>query len=359
MAARFFYMDFAQPKNIQQPNNFNMIRLLLAFYVFLWHFVELSGVDTNLLFIEGPDCVRGFFVISGFLIYSSYCKSSSLKSYFIKRARRIMPSYFFIIIFFAVALAFVSSLPVSEYFGAHWIRYLTSNLVFSNFVEPTLPGVFGQNNMDVVNGSLWTIKIELMCYVALPLLIFLCRKIKINPFLFFGAVIVLSIVYTFVCYRLSAGTGDLRYAVYARQIGGQMAYFVMGMMLYELFHLVTRHRYKLFAIGVAALVLAYLVPVTGSVIKPFALGLIVIPGAFIGRWGFWLGPTDISYDLYLLHFPVVQLFVHFKVAEYTGVAVALALCAATVIVLSSLSWHFVGKRFLRRGSARVTVGKTV
>lgn len=352
-------MDFAQPKNIQQPNNFNMIRLLLAFYIFIWHFVELSGVHTDLLFIDGPDCVRGFFVISGFLIYSSYCRSSSLKSYLIKRGRRILPSYFFIIIFFAVALALVSSLPVSEYFGAHWVRYLTSNLVFSNFVEPTLPGVFEQNNMAVVNGSLWTIKIELMCYIALPVLLFVCRKIKINPFLFFGGIIVLSIIYTFVCNRLSADTGDVRYAIYARQIGGQMAYFVTGMMLYELLHLVTRHRYKLLAIGVVALVVAYVMPVTGAVIKPFALGLIVIPGAFIGRWGFWLGSTDISYDFYLLHFPVVQLFIHFKVAEYTSVAAALALCAATVIVLSSLSWHFVGKRFLRRGTGKVAVGKAI
>lgn len=88
-------MEFAAPKNIQQPNNFNALRLILALYVFLCHFVDLSAIDTPLMFLDGPDAVRGFFVISGFLIYSSYCRSSSLKSYFIKRGRRIFPSYFF------------------------------------------------------------------------------------------------------------------------------------------------------------------------------------------------------------------------------------------------------------------------
>ncbi len=352
--ARFLNMEFAAPKNIQQPNNFNALRLILALYVFLCHFVDLSAIDTPLLFLDGPDAVRGFFVISGFLIYSSYCRSSSLKSYFIKRGRRIFPSYFFIVIFFSVALFFVSSLTLSEYFGKDWLRYLLSNMAFSNFMQPTLPGVFEGNHIDVVNGSLWTIKIELMCYIALPLLLFLCRKSRINPFLFFGGVIVLSIVYSFVCDMLLRSTGDIRYAVYARQIAGQLAYFVMGMMLYELLHLVIMHRYKLLVAGVALLALAYMVPAAGSAIKPFAISFIVLPAAFIGRWGFWLGSTDISYDFYLLHFPVLQLFVHFKVAESTGVVPALFIALATVTVLSLASWHLVGKRFLvRRRQAEV------
>ncbi len=351
-------MNFGTPKDIQQPNNFNMIRLFLAFYVFCVHFVVLSAVDTNLLFIYGPDCVRGFFVISGFLIYSSYCRSSSLKSYFIKRGRRILPSYFFIVLFFSIVLFFVSSLSVSEYFGRDWVRYLTYNLTFSNFKEPTLPGVFTENDFDAVNGSLWTIKIELMCYVALPVLLYLCRKIKMNPFIFFGGVILLSLIYSFVCDTLFAGTGDEKYAIYGRQIGGQLAYFIMGIMLYELLHLVMAHKYKLFAIGVIALVCAYLIPTVACFVKPFAIALIVIPAAFMGRWGFWLGSTDISYDFYLLHFPVVQLFVHFKVVESVGAVPAFLLALATVVTLSSLSWYFIGKPFLKRKKLRPVIEKS-
>lgn len=345
-------MTFGTPRDIQQPNNFNMLRLVLALYIFLCHSVSTNEIDTNLLFIHGPDCVRGFFVISGFLIYSSYCRSSSLKSYFIKRGRRILPSYFFVIIFFAVALAFVSTLSAGEFFGSHWLRYLGSNLVFANYSEPTLPGVFTDNPIPVVNGSLWTVKVEIMCYLALPLLLFICRKIKVNPYLFFGSIILLSIVYSLLCDYMLKSTGEERFAVYARQIGGQMAYFTLGMMLYEFLHVVMRHRYKLLAAGLIVYVAAYFIPDLSTILKPFAIALIVIPVAFIGRWGFFLGDTDISYDFYLIHFPVVQVFAQYQLADRWGALPALIASLAIVLVLASLSWHFVGKRFLKRSSVR-------
>lgn len=345
-------MTFAASKNIQQPNNFNMLRLILALYIFLVHFVAVHDFDTNLLFIPGPDCVRGFFVISGFLIYSSYCRSSSLKSFFIKRGRRILPSYFFVVIFFAVALAFVSTLPAGDYFGGHWLRYLVANLTFTNYSEPTLPGVFADNHISAVNGSLWTIKVEIMCYIALPLLLFLCRKTKVNPFLFFGVVILLSIAYTFFCNHMLGVTGDPRYVIYARQIGGQMAYFVLGMMLYELLHIVMNHRYKLLAAGIVAYIIVYFVPELSDFLKPFAIALIIIPLAFIGRWGYFLGSTDISYDFYLIHFPVVQVVACYGLVGLVGAVPAMLLSLVVVLILASLSWHFVGKRFLSRN--RVT-----
>lgn len=349
--ARFYSMNFGVPKDIQQPNNFNMIRLFLAFYVFCVHFVAISGIDTNLTILRTADCVRGFFVISGFLIYASYCRSTSLKSYFVKRARRIFPSYFFIVIFFSIVLFFVSSVSFSEYFGQDWVRYLAYNLSFSNFAQPTLPGVFTENNIVAVNGSLWTIKIELMCYVALPILVYICKKIKINPIIFFVLLILLSVVYTVVCNTLFGRTGDERFVIYARQIGGQLAYFVMGMLMYELLHLIVRHRYKLIIVGGVALMIAYLIPECESFVKPMAIPMIVIPAAFIGRWGFWIGSTDISYDLYLLHFPVVQIFAHYNTVKHIGAVPAFIIVSVTVIVLSAMSWHFWGRRFLRRRKA--------
>lgn len=335
--------------DIPQPNNFNMIRLLLAFCVFCVHFVELSDLNTNLRIISGPDCVRSFFVISGFLIYSSYCKSSSLKSYFIKRARRILPSYILVILFFAFGLFFVSTCSVSEYFGGDWLKYIVSNLSFANYIQPTLPGVFVDNNIEAVNGSLWTIKIELMCYIALPILVYLCKKLKINPLIFFGIIIVLSMVYSAICNILLDTTGNEKYAIYGRQILGQLAYFVFGMLLYRILPLVIKNKYKLLIIGVIVYCATQLVlsPIL-CFIKPIAIALTIIPLAFVGHWGKWLKATDISYDLYLIHFPVVQLFAHFHATEHMGIFPAFIVVTITVIVLSLLSWHFIGKRFLHR-----------
>lgn len=353
--ARFYYMNFGEPKNIQQPNNFNIIRLLLAIYIFLSHFLVLSGGSNDVLIIDGADRVRGFFVISGFLIYASFCRSKSLKSYFIKRGRRIFPSYFFVVIFFSIALFFISSLSPAEYFSSQWIRYLTSNLLFSNFIQPTLPGVFADNVSSAVNGSLWTIKIELMCYVALPVLIYLCRKVKINPFIFFGGVILLSIVYTFVCDMMYSNTGDDKYTIYARQIGGQLAYFVLGMMLYELMELVILHKRKLFVIGIIGIIVAYMIPDTAFFVKPFAIAFIIIPATFMGRWGYWIKSIDISYEFYLVHFPVIQIFIHYKVIDRIGMLPTMLLALSASIVMSLLCWHMVGKRFLRRSPRHVVI----
>lgn len=341
-------MNFAIYRPIPNPNNFNIIRLFLAFYVMLVHFFELSHADDRLLVVQGHDAVCGFFVISGFLIYSSYCRSGSLKSYFEKRARRILPSYIFVVLLFAVALYFVSSLPANDYFGSHWLRYLGANLSFCNFAEPTLPGVFIDNDSAAVNGSLWTIKIELMCYILMPLCVVLCRKIKVNPFLFFGAIIMLSIAYRVGCDMMFASTGDGHYLILSRQIGGLSAYFVVGMMMYELLDYVLRYKYLLFMVGLVLIVAAYLIPAIALEVKPIAIGLVIIPAAFMGRWGFWLGTLDISYDLYLIHYPIIQLFVHYQATDSLGFIPTLILVITTIILLSILSWHFIGRPFLKR-----------
>ena len=63
----------------------------------------------------------------------------------------------------------------------------------------------------------------------------------------------------------------------------------------------------------------------------------------IGRYG------DISYGIYLYHFPIIQLLVYLKVFEiepYLGLLATLAL----TITAALCSWHFIEKRFLKRSS---------
>ena len=344
------YMTFGSYRHIPQPNNFNIIRLMLAVYVFFVHFTVLTNCDNSALFIQGVDCVRGFFVISGFLIYASFCRASSLKTYFSNRCRRILPSYLFIVIIFSLALFFVSSCSFNEYFSTEWLRYLMYNLSFSNFAQPTLPGVFTHNTIDAVNGSLWTIKIELMCYIALPLIVYICKKIRLNPLLLLSILVLLSISYSLICNHLYNQSGNDAYLIYARQIGGQLAYFVMGMIMYESLQFVIKYRHYLLVFGLVAMTIAYSFPDASYIIKPLAIACIVIPAAFIGRWGYWLGKTDISYDFYLMHFPIIQVLIHYNLPDSIGIIPTLMLAFAVIVLLSTLSWHFIGRPFLRRKS---------
>jgi len=88
-------------------NNLDCLRLILATIVVLFHvsaLTTLPAFDFLGRWMSPHFAVRSFFVISGLLIYRSYTRSSSVTSYLEKRARRIYPAYFTVIVFAALAL---------------------------------------------------------------------------------------------------------------------------------------------------------------------------------------------------------------------------------------------------------------
>jgi peptidoglycan/LPS O-acetylase OafA/YrhL len=155
-----------------------VVRYYLALSVVMAHFSTLTGVEVWWP-TSSYDAVGGFFALSGFLVYGSYLRAPSLKTFIANRARRILPAYSFIILLCAFGLVGLSTLPAAEYFTSwHWWRYLLSNLTFLNFLCPDLPGVFSGNEMTAVNGSLWTLKVEWMLYLTVPLVAWLIAKLR-------------------------------------------------------------------------------------------------------------------------------------------------------------------------------------
>ncbi|MGB8845336.1 MAG: acyltransferase family protein, partial [Terracidiphilus sp.] len=131
-----------------KENNLDLLRLLFAVIVVLFHTSALTGITG--LAVLGEYCnphfaVRGFFVISGLLIYRSYTRSTSIRSYLEKRVRRIYPAYFVVVVGAAAFLPLLTlGFPAYIYGGAFW-KYLGANLLFLNFLAPNLPGVFTTN----------------------------------------------------------------------------------------------------------------------------------------------------------------------------------------------------------------------
>lgn len=157
-------------------NNFDFLRVILAFIVFLGHLGTLSASKELAFFEKSPIeiAVFGFFVVSGFLIARSYERSSSLKSYFSKRIRRILPAYLLVVFLCTVLLSLVSTRSLYDYFQNPQVyKYLFWNSLFLNFKALWLPGVFGN---QAVNGALWTLKIEMCYYFSVPLLFLLFGK---------------------------------------------------------------------------------------------------------------------------------------------------------------------------------------
>lgn len=157
-------------------NNFDFIRVLLAFIVFVGHLGALSDSSQLEFLTNSPVevAVFSFFIVSGFLIARSYERSSSLKSYIKKRINRIVPAYLLVVFLCTVLLSTVSTLSFSDYFGNTQVyKYFLWNSAFMNFMAPSLPGVFGN---EAVNGALWTLKIEMCFYFAVPLIFYYLEK---------------------------------------------------------------------------------------------------------------------------------------------------------------------------------------
>ncbi|MBS0525202.1 MAG: acyltransferase family protein [Proteobacteria bacterium] len=154
-------------------NNFDLLRLMAAYQVVVGHVLrhlhpipEGAG-DTFTWIIERIPGVPIFFVISGFLIAFSYRNSASLRRYSTNRFLRIYPGLW---LCFACTLALLVSfgkidgrtLASKEFWD--WIG---AQLTIGQYFNPAFLRHFG---VGVINGSLWTIPVELEFYMTLPLL---------------------------------------------------------------------------------------------------------------------------------------------------------------------------------------------
>ena len=111
--------------------------------------------------------VAGFFVISGFLLTWSLERNPSLKAFALKRLFRIYPLYALVILLQAAILTAEAGTWRNGIAG-ELARYLAANLVFANFLQPTIGGTLAGLRLDAINGSAWTLKVEIACYIAFP-----------------------------------------------------------------------------------------------------------------------------------------------------------------------------------------------
>lgn len=359
-------------------NNLDCLRLLLASIVALFHLHALTGVRAFSAFgtyLSPTFAVRSFFVISGLLIYRSYARSSSIRSYFDKRIRRIYPAYFTIIVVAAFGLFPLSVFPASKYFGLGLLKYLAANLVFLNFLVPSLPGVFSSASNSAVNGALWTLKIEVLFYISVPFLHWLCER--------FGTKLVLGICFVLSCiwkygFEVLASRSNLPavfgfdrsrniYSQLSVQFPAQLAYFIAGIVLLLYFDKLKSY----YGVILAATVALFLVDhfFTGGLLDSGGtLDLLWISG-IVFIFGFWRyfgnfsKHGDFSYGLYIVHWPILQTLVALHLHKLNPF-LFLALAVLSIASGAFLMWHLVEKRFLassshyRLGDEKTAAGAT-
>lgn len=339
-----------------RQNNFALLRFLFAFVVFLAHAYVLSGVETlsvlNAL-ISSDIAVKSFFVVSGFLIFMSCENSRTTWSYFVKRARRIYPAYFVVIILGIILGGFFSASVWNDYFSIHLLKYLAANLVFLNFLQPNLPGLFEGNPLQAVNGALWTLKIEVMFYLFVPLAVMAFRKfgrLQVLVILYFC-----SVIYSIVIGGMAGKTGSGLYLELQRQLPGQITFFVAGAAGHYYLQYLAKYAAWLVPLSIASFILQSWLPWVA--VQPIALGVLVVYFACVIPWlGNFDKYGDFSYGIYIVHFPILQIMIAcglFREYPWPMLLVSGALVMAGAFLL----WHFIEKPFLGKSSHYVVANR--
>jgi peptidoglycan/LPS O-acetylase OafA/YrhL len=342
-------------ENVLRPelkNNFHLLRLILALMVVAYHLVVLADIAAwaqaeRMLSYGAQAGVQGFFVLSGYLVFGSLDHSASLAQYAEKRLRRLYPAYAFVIV--ASAAAALAFSPTARDDGAAVARYVGWNLGFLNFMQPTLPGLFADHRFKEVNGALWTLKIEVLFYLVLPILAWLIGAAGRRRWVLIVAGYIGAEAWRAGFVHLGEVQGRPILIELARQLPGQMSFFLVGIAFY-----LGRDQINwrsLLAPAGAALLLASCLDARLEPLRAAGLGIVVmwialavprlIDAAYFG---------DLSYGLYILHFPIIQTVVAiglFAASPEQGIAIALS----ATIVAALLLWWLIERPALRRESA--------
>ena len=155
-------------------NSFDLLRLLAAISVIFHHTRPVLGLPPHRIgpLDFGELGVGVFFVISGYLVTASFQRSAGVWDYMRKRLLRIEPALIVSLLVTALVLgAMATDLPLGAYFRRPevWLYVVRNALLYP--VTYDLPGVFAHNPYaQVVNGSLWTLRLEFTCYVGIAVL---------------------------------------------------------------------------------------------------------------------------------------------------------------------------------------------
>jgi peptidoglycan/LPS O-acetylase OafA/YrhL len=348
-----------------RDNAFNFLRLCFALLVMIGH----AGVvgwgaahDPVAIPIDtGGVAVIGFFALSGFLISRSGRRAGPLRFVW-HRVLRIFPGYWVCLV--ATAFVLAPLLFWYEHGAIHGFRHTGTGpigYVYRNFLTDQRQGdVAGVTHNspfpDSLNGSLWTLKSELTCYLLVLLLAVttLLRRAR-WVVLLLAAGLLAVIVWVNLRGVMTPGPITLVTIVNIPVLNAFLLYylitfglaFVLGMVA-DLYRSVIPFNDVL---GVTSLVVTVVSvwrgwPLFGWAIVAYVY-LLLWAGVRLPRLLRRVGRrNDYSYGVYIYAFPIQQALGILGVPRF-GWAFYLLTSVATVLVVAMCSWHLVEKQVMK------------
>lgn len=320
-------------------NCFDVVRHFAALLVLFSHHYALSGVPEPVLAsweTYGFVAVVIFFSISGYFMPASFNSSGGFTDFIVKRCRRIFPGL--------IVCAFLMTYLVGTIFGSTPAnRFIfdvetvkTFVLTFS-FIGRNVPGVFDSFIVKhAVNGSLWTLPVEFLCYLIFGMALTFLNSVKTILALFLVCVIAKIVM-------IATGANYSFYAVPMSYLAIFGIAFTAGALLSLTKKSWWDIRFPMVIISVGFLWILQgrpEMPVIGTL--SITIITIVLGASFKDR--FINGHFDFSYGIYIYAFPIQQIIINLVTRRFW---LSMAIAAVLTVIAGYLSYRYVEKPFLK------------
>lgn len=331
---------------MQKRNDIQILRALAVIFVVLFH-LEVGGIESGFL---GVDV---FFVVSGFLMAILY-KTGETKKFFERRAKRLLPAYFTTVVITLIASIFIV-LP-SE-LGQVAIQSIYSLFFANNFGFWMQNSYFSKSDFNPLL-HLWSLSVEIQFYLIVPLLVWFFRKSKI----FLPLILITSFLSCIFIVGISPKTSFfmMPLRIWEFLIGFVVAYYLTNN------GDIKNHKYQwLGLIGLIILCAIPFINVDGqslnrleahpsfyALLVCFSTSLVlgyglpnVLQESSLGKFLAKIG--DYSYSIYLVHFPIIVLYLYEPFSGtilYPENYIDKAILLSLIIIASILMHRYVETR---------------
>lgn len=315
-------------------------------------------MNLSLPFANGWQGVPLFFVLSAFLLASQWADkpvtAATVRPYLKRRFLRIYPAVW-------LQLGLLLLIPLPGLIAPWDAATLLLNALLWIHLPPAMA--------VPLNGVWWTLPVELGFYVLLPLLIVL--RERWSALAVYALCLAVAIGWRWLCIVWFADEGLAHRLHVVDALPGSLATFAAGFWLARRAPVdsTARRWFGLAALGLAYLALQYAIWTWNAVylrghwilaVWVPALGLVLAGvvhllrrplaglGVLASRPAQWLG--EMSFGIYLWHYPVQQAFVLLWPARWASPQASVWALVATTALTFALAWfsyHAVEKRFFR------------
>lgn len=342
---------FAKSKYRQDINGLRAVAVLLVIF---YHLFGDKG-----FFSGGYVGVDIFFVISGYLIskhiiYEYEAGEFSLKNFYLRRMRRILP-VFLLVLFVVCFIGFFILTPedLKRLFQTAFSACLSvSNIYFMKYLEF---GYFHSDTSVIPLLHTWSLGVEEQFYIIWPLT--LCLLYRVFPAVIGPVTLMFAILSLLMCYFLSSYQNIVFYLPATRAF----ELFIGACLAIYWYTLETPSRFKSFFLSILALIFIYYVSskfndyfslIQSRVIVCLSTALLIYSGksksSFINKaleFNLLAFVGLISYSLYLWHWPIIAYVNYLGLTIDANVGLLIFM---TAIILSSISWKYVEEPFRRK-----------